>query len=99
MSRLGGANLPPYGKLYALVRTQAQADAVKQYGAQPLMFDPHEEAAVRDNVARYELTVVYYLIDAVQSDAQIYFIRALAEVRRTTEKEVHLLHVSADIIR
>ena len=95
LERLGSADLPTYGKLFALVRTDAQAAAVKEkYLAEPLVFDSLDEVAVRDNIVNNEISVVYYLIDAINSEAQVNFIKALAEVRKVTGKEVHLLHVS-----
>lgn len=95
LARLGSADLPTYGKLFALVRTDAQAAAVKEkYQAEPLVFDSLDEVAVRDNIVNNEISVVYYLIDAINSEAQVNFIKALAEVRKVTGKEVHLLHVS-----
>ncbi|CAJ2500727.1 Uu.00g035800.m01.CDS01 [Anthostomella pinea] len=94
LARWGTANLPAYGKLYALVRTDDQANAVKQYGAEPLSFNPTEEAAVQAAVVGNAITVVYYLIDAMFSEAQVHFIKALAEVKKRTGHEVHLLHTS-----
>lgn len=85
---------PAYDKLYALVRTDAQAEAVKQYGAEPLAFDSRDGAAVRKAVMDLGITIVYYLIDPVRSEAQVNFIKALAEVKKVTGQEVHFLHVS-----
>lgn len=85
---------PAYDKLYALVRTDAQAETVKQYGAEPLAFDSRDGAAVRKAVMDLGITIVYYLIDPVRSEAQVNFIKALAEVKKVTGQEVHFLHVS-----
>jgi hypothetical protein len=73
---------PAYGNLNALVRTEAQAKSVKQYGAKPLTFD---------------IAVVYFLIDASNSEAQVNFIEALGEVGRRSGRAVHLLHVRLNI--
>lgn len=81
-------------KLYALVRSDAQANSVKEYGAEPLMFSPGDEHAVRESVVKYGITVVFFLIDAFRSDSQVNFIKALAEVRKSTGQEVHFLHTS-----
>jgi nucleoside-diphosphate-sugar epimerase len=81
-------------KLYALVRSDAQANSVKEYGAEPLMFSPSDEQAVRENVVKYGITIVFFLIDAFRSDGQVNFIKALAEVRKSTGQEVHFLHTS-----
>lgn len=95
LARWAAADLPPHGKLYALIRTEQQADAVKaRYGALPLTFDPYDEAAVRRGVVDNEITVIYHLIDAFKSDSQLYMIRALAEVKKATGQTVHFLHVS-----
>jgi uncharacterized protein YbjT (DUF2867 family) len=53
LARWKEADLPAYDRLYALVRTDAQAEAVGQYGAEPLAFDPRDEAAVREAVVDY----------------------------------------------
>lgn len=37
IARWKTANLPPYAKLYALIRSVEQQEAVKKYGAQPLI--------------------------------------------------------------
>lgn len=94
LARLGAANLPPYGNLYALVRTDAQAKAVAQYGAQPLKFDTRDEDAVIAAVVEKGITVVYFLIDALNSTSQTSFVKALGEVKQKTGKDVHFLHVS-----
>lgn len=94
LARWKDADLPAYDKLYALVRTDAQAEAVKQYGAEALTFDSRDETAVLEAVVDHKITIVYYLIDAVRSEAQVNFIKALAEVKKATGQEVHFLHVS-----
>ncbi|KAK7957784.1 NAD(P)-binding protein [Apiospora saccharicola] len=94
LARWAAADLPPYGKLYALVRTEQQAEAVKQYGAEPLTLDPYDETAVLRGVVDNQITVIYHLIDAFRSDSQVHMIKALAEVKRTTGQTVHFLHTS-----
>ncbi|KAK7955725.1 uncharacterized protein PG986_004947 [Apiospora aurea] len=95
LARWAAADLPPYSKLYALVRTGQQAEAVKkQYGAEPLLFDPYDEAAVRRGVVENRITVVFHLIDAFKSDSQVHVIKALAEVKKATGQTVHFLHTS-----
>lgn len=97
------ANLPPatgYDKLFALVRTDAQAQAVNHQWCdtpaevEPLTIDIQDEAAVREAIVANGITVVFYLVDAVRSGPQLGMIEALAEVRRRTGQDVHLLHVS-----
>ncbi|KAI5925071.1 hypothetical protein F4810DRAFT_660843 [Camillea tinctor] len=94
LARWDKANFPPYGKLYALVRTDAQAEAVKKYGAVPLSFNAKDEAAVRSAVVENNISVVYYLIDPLHFDAPSHFIKALAEVKKNTDREVHFLHTT-----
>ncbi|KAI1774203.1 hypothetical protein F4818DRAFT_419226 [Hypoxylon cercidicola] len=94
LARMGSANLPSYGKLYALVRTDEQAAAVKQYGAEPLAFNIQDEATVRDTVLKHDISVVFYLVDPFFSAAQVHFIKALAEIKETTGRHVHFLHTS-----
>jgi uncharacterized protein YbjT (DUF2867 family) len=83
-----------YAELYALVRTDEQASAVTKYGAKPLRFDVHDEAAVLDAVLTHEINIVFYLIDAFQSKGQENFIKALGTLREKTARTVHFLHVS-----
>ncbi|KAG8157859.1 hypothetical protein KVR01_012131 [Diaporthe batatas] len=95
LARWKEAGLPAaYDKLYALVRTDTQAEAVKQYGAEPLAFNTLDEAAVRKAVVDLGITIVYYMIDALRSEAPMNFIKALAEVKRATGQEVHFLHTT-----
>ena len=93
LARLSGARMPQYGKLYALVRSPAQADAVKQYGAEPLSFDAYDETAVYENVMGKEIDVVFHLIDPAKAISQSHFIKALAELKKASGREVHFLHV------
>lgn len=93
LARIGAANLPPYDKLYALVRTDEQAAAVKQYSVEPLAFNIQDEAAVRDAVLNYGISVVFYLVDPFYSTPQVHFIKALTEIKKNTGRDVHFLHV------
>ncbi|KAF4829480.1 hypothetical protein CGCTS75_v006752 [Colletotrichum tropicale] len=94
LARWKEADLDGYDKLFALVRTDAQAEAVKSHGAEPLSFSPKDEVAVRDAVVNNRITIVYYLIDALNSAGQKNFIKALAEVKRQTGADVHFLHTT-----
>ena len=95
LARLPQANLPVYDKIYALVRTDGQADAVKQYaGVIPLTFDVRDEAATREAIVGNNITIVFFLIDAMSAKSQGYLIKALAEVKEMTGKDVHFLHTS-----
>lgn len=93
LARWASANLPPYDKLYALVRTDNQANSVREYGAEALNFDINDAAATREAVIENKITVVFFLINAFKADSQVPIIKALAEVKKMTGKEVHFLHV------
>ncbi|PNS18681.1 hypothetical protein CAC42_5220 [Sphaceloma murrayae] len=88
------ANVKGYDKLYALVRNPEHAKAVGRYGAEPLTFDVTDEHAVKDAVILNGISIVYYIIDAVKSEGQLNFIKALAEVKKTSGRDVHLLHTT-----
>ncbi len=94
LARWSQACLPPYDRLYALVRTDEQALQVKPYGAEPLQFDSRDEAATWKVVVDNKITIVFFLIDATEAVSQVNFIKALAEVRKLTGLDVHFLHVS-----
>ncbi|KUI69069.1 hypothetical protein VM1G_04695 [Cytospora mali] len=95
LARWKDANLPAYDKLYALVRSDYQAEAVeKRYGAEALRLDLDDEMAVRKGIVENKITIVYFLTDALRAKAQVYFIKALAEVKKATGLEVHFLHTS-----
>lgn len=99
LARWKEAHLPSYDKLYALVRTDAQAEGVKSYGAEPLSFDVQNESQVLSTLLNRRITIVYFLIDALNGESQAYFIKALGEVKRLTGAEVHFLHVSDSVAR
>lgn len=90
------AELPAYNKLFALVRTTEQAQKVKTYydTVEPLEFDAYVESAVYDSIVDNEISVVFHLIDPLNSTSQVNFIKALAEVKKRTGRDVHFLHVS-----
>lgn len=94
LARWNTVALPAYNKLFALVRTDAQAEAVKQYSAEPISFDTKDERAVMRGIVDNKITVVYFLINAMDGVAQVHFIKALAEVKKLTGLDVHFLHVS-----
>lgn len=93
LNRLPGANIIPSENVYASVRSEQQADAVRKYGFRPLRFDFSDAAALRKAVVDNKITVVYFLTDPVAHETQVNFIRALAEVKEQTGEDVHFLHV------
>lgn len=94
LAALEDAKLPPYNKLYALVRTDEQAKGVRQYGAEALHFDPGDESAVHETIQSNRISIVFFLIDALNSTYQVHFIKALGALKKSTGKDVHFLHVS-----
>lgn len=94
LARLAAADLPPYDKLYALIRSKNQAQAVRQCSnATPLTCDVKDEAAIHETIIGNEITVVLFLIDASSSVSQTHMIKALADVKAKTGKDVHFIHV------
>lgn len=94
LARWKEAALPSYDKLFALVRSDAQAEGVKRYGAEPLSFNVKDETLAAKALVDNKITIVYYLIDALSHEAQVHFIKALAEVKKVTGMDVHFLHAS-----
>ncbi|KAK2602155.1 hypothetical protein N8I77_008711 [Diaporthe amygdali] len=88
------SNLSGYQTLYALVRSDAQADAVKiLYGAEPVRCDL-EENSIRTSILEKRISVVIYLIDSYYPNGQLAFLKALGELKRTTGQEVHFVFTS-----
>ncbi|PYH97947.1 hypothetical protein BO71DRAFT_480833 [Aspergillus ellipticus CBS 707.79] len=94
LARWQSANLPPHSKLYALVRTPDQANAVQKYGAEPLILDLSDYRRVTEAILEAGITIIYFLIDALTSKYQPAMIKALGEVKKKTEKEVHFLYTT-----
>ena len=94
LARLPKSDLPPFEKLYALVRTEAQAAAIEKYGAEPLKFAVNSQEEIHDAIVKKGITIVFYLIDALKSEGQVLLINALADLNKATGKEVHFIHVS-----
>ncbi|KAI0521533.1 hypothetical protein F5B22DRAFT_541455 [Xylaria bambusicola] len=94
LARWQETNLPAYNKLFALVRTPEQADAVKRYGAEPLIFNAFDEVEVRAAVVDNNISIVYHLIAPRDHVSQSYFIKALAEVKKQRGHDVHFLHTT-----
>lgn len=99
LNRLPAANLLPPDNIYASVRSEAQALGVQKYGFKPLTFDFGNASAIRRAVIDNLITVVFFLIDPMNHEAQVHFIKALAEVKEQTGQEVHFLHVSRPLPR
>ncbi len=94
LAQLHNTVLPEHKEIYALVRSQDQAEAVKKYGARPLIFASQDENSVIKSIVDAQIFVIYFLVDAMNSDMQIPMIKVLAEVKKQTGREVHFLHTS-----
>lgn len=94
LASLKSADLPACNTLYGLVRTKEQAEAVKQYGAEPLTLDLQNEERVIKTIVDNKITIIYYLIGVTESEVQVRLIKALAEVKKATGHSVHFLHTS-----
>jgi nucleoside-diphosphate-sugar epimerase len=94
LAQLHRTKLPSYNNLYALVRSDYQADQVKTYGATPLFLDLSDQAAVTKTIVDADISIIFFLIDALHSTSQIPLIKALGEVKKQTNREVHFLHTS-----
>ncbi|PYH48098.1 uncharacterized protein BP01DRAFT_334592 [Aspergillus saccharolyticus JOP 1030-1] len=94
LARWTRANLPPYNKLYALVKTQAQGEKVKQYGAEPLIADINDHDTITGLIVDNAITIIYFLIDAFTGKHQPTLIKALGVVRQQTSRDVHFLHTT-----
>jgi hypothetical protein len=96
LERWSSFDLPEYGKLFALVRSPSQADAVREHGANPLILDVKSESAVLKAITTNNISIVLFLIDASSAESQIHFLHALAEVGKATGLHVHFVHVWND---
>ncbi|KAE8377600.1 hypothetical protein BDV26DRAFT_281763 [Aspergillus bertholletiae] len=94
LARYKREDLPPYGKLYALVRSETQAKGVQEYGAEPLFCNIAEHDQLANAIIDREISVIYFLIDAYGQTHQQVMIRALAKVKERTGRAVHFLHTT-----
>lgn len=95
LARWSQADLPPYQKLYALVRKEEQAKAVKElYGADPVWIDLSDEAGIKQAIISRQISIIYYLIDASDIRVPKIMIEALGDVKKQTGKDVHFLFTS-----
>ncbi|GKZ20540.1 hypothetical protein AbraIFM66951_005865 [Aspergillus brasiliensis] len=94
LNRWKSANLPPYTHLYALVRSEDQAEKVKQYGAEPLLADFNDQKRIAAKIVDLSITIIYFLIDAYTAKHQLNMISALAKVKDKTGQQVHFLHTT-----
>ncbi|KAL4733056.1 hypothetical protein BDV11DRAFT_176055 [Aspergillus similis] len=88
------ANLSPYKSLYALVRSEQQACAVKEFGAEPLTLNLNDPSSITKTLIEKEISVVFFLIDAFNVHVQKTMIEALGRVKQNTGRDVHFLHTT-----
>ncbi|KAI4648051.1 hypothetical protein J4E93_004462 [Alternaria ventricosa] len=86
--------LPEHKNIYALVRSQDQSEAVKKQGARPFILNLQDEESVIKGIVDAQISVIFFLVDAMNSDMQVPMIKALAEVKKQTGREVHFVHTS-----
>jgi hypothetical protein len=88
-------DLPTHGTIYALVRNEEQAEKVKtHYNATPLTLDLEDQSAITATLLEKQISVVLFLINAFNADAQIKFLEALAAVKDRHGLETHFLHTT-----
>ncbi|KAI4592181.1 hypothetical protein KJ359_011419 [Pestalotiopsis sp. 9143b] len=85
-------------KIFALVRSASQYDLVRQMGAEPLTFDAYEQSSVSKVINENSINIVYYLIDCDKSNGAFCFIRALADLKKESGMETHLIFV-VDVVK
>ncbi|KAJ5953134.1 hypothetical protein N7454_000030 [Penicillium verhagenii] len=92
LARWKTANLPPHGTLHALVRSERQAEAVKKYGAEPLLCDLDDHTKLKESIINHEISIILFLVDSFSGRHQPTMIQALQQVKNKTGKEVHFVH-------
>ncbi|KAF2443394.1 NAD(P)-binding protein [Karstenula rhodostoma CBS 690.94] len=86
---LKDAGLPAH-KIYATVRSDTQAEAVKQYNASPLSLDLSNTDAVSAAIIDNNISIVYHLHNPLDTGVPAW-IKALATVKQQTGQDVHFL--------
>lgn len=91
----GTSNLPSHGTIYALVRNDDQAEKVKShYNATPLNLDLEDQSAITASLVDKQISVVFFMINAFNANAQLKFIEALAAVKDNHGIQTHFLHTT-----
>lgn len=86
---LKNAGLPSH-TIYAVVRSDEQAEAVKQYNAVPIAIDLSNTEAVSSAIITNKITIIFHLHDPLDSTTPAW-IKALATVKQQTGQHVHFL--------
>lgn len=89
------SDIPAHGTIYALVRNDEQADKVrKYYDATPLILEVDDQAAITNTLLEKQISVVFFMINAFNANAQLKFIQALAAVKKRHGLGTHFLHTT-----
>ncbi|KAF1970115.1 NAD(P)-binding protein [Bimuria novae-zelandiae CBS 107.79] len=86
---LKDAGLPGH-KIYAVVRSDKQAEAVQQYNAEPLTIDLSNTDAITSAIVDNNVTVVFHLHNPLDSTTPAW-IKALAAVKQRLRQDVHFI--------
>ncbi|KAL4867278.1 hypothetical protein BDV12DRAFT_209954 [Aspergillus spectabilis] len=91
LARLSTLQLTSLSKLFVLVRTDAQAEACRRYGAEPLQFDDaYNQAAILEAIVQSQITIVYFLIIATSLRTKGSSLKLLPS-QRITGLEAHFI--------
>ena len=95
LAELKKTNLPAHGTIYALVRSDEQAEKVKaHYNATPITLDLEDQSAITATLLEKQISVVFYMINAANGDSQERFFEGLEKVKLQLGIETHFLHTS-----
>ncbi|OWY47487.1 NAD(P)-binding protein [Alternaria alternata] len=91
LARWNEAQLPSYGKLFALVRSSEQVSAVKQYNATPLTTDASDPESIKETIINEKITIVLHIHDVMDTTFSTHSIAGLGEVKKLTGLQTHFL--------
>lgn len=95
LAELKKTDLPPHGTIYALVRSDDQAEKVKaHHNAIPIALDLEDQSLITAALLEKQISVVFHLISAVSADSQEKFVQGLGKVKEQLGVETHFLHTS-----
>jgi len=88
-------SLPPHDTIYGLVRSEDQAKQTETYyGVTPMYLDLSNQDSITKTLLDKQVSIVFFLIDAMESETQVRFIKALGAVGRRLGISTHFLHTS-----
>lgn len=87
--------LPNCGRIYSLVRSEEQAkQSEASYRCTAAFFDLSNETETTSFLLKKKISVVFFLIDAVNSNKQLVLINALGVVGEKLGLRTHFLHTT-----